>query len=232
MQQWKITWQEIWCWSLISRCCSKGLSVYFWIKNSLPSQPKILFGNSLRKERFRITFTAMLNAMLNLSLIRHTYRGIATWLQLNGHVTGANRHAYRWWLRISRTGNCWPQCGQSSGLISQVAKCWSSCPRTTTRPQPVCVHGTGSWRHWSLWFVCISRAPVHAHPDWFRGQKACIDSTTLSKAMMSLKSEVWRDCLPTGQLLLLWTLIHCSMQVLQNRWPSLHATASFMMYLL
>ena len=162
--------------------------------------------------------------------MRDTHRAIAPWLQLNGHITGAHLQAYRWWCCCSLTGSWRPQWGQLSGLLSHVAKCACNCPRSTMLAQPGCVHWTGSWRHCCWWFLIRSRAPVHWQPDSLRGQKTCIDSTTLSKAMISLKSEAWRDCLPTGQLPLLWVLTHCSMQVLQNRWPSLHATASFMTY--
>lgn len=170
-------------------------------------------------------YVAQLIYQLYTPKIRNTYLGMAWSLQLNGHTTGALRQAKRSWLLRCLNGKRVLQCLHCASLMSHVSKWPSNWPRVIAWLHPGRVHWTGSWRHCRLWFVVISSEPVHEHPSSLLGQKTWQDSTTLSKAMIFLKSDAWRGCLPTGQFLLLWTLIHWSIQALQNKWPSLQATA-------
>ena len=110
--------------------------------------------------------------------------------------------------------------------MSHVSGCTTIFPRFTICPHPVCVHGMCSSRHCCRWLFVLSNEPVHVQPLSLCGQKTSNVSTTLSKAIMCLKSADRMGCLLTGQFILWCTFTHCSMQDLQKRWPSLQAKAS------
>ena len=148
-----------------------------------------------------------------------------TRLQLNGHITGAFRHASSWWSWYCRKGSVTPQYPQTWGRMSHSPVCLCISPRGNVCEQPRWVHWTGSWRHCCWWPEIVSSAPVQLHPSVRLEQYTSRESTTLSKVIMPLTSEAWRGCLPTGQFGCPCAFIQCRRQVRQKRWPSLHATA-------
>lgn len=142
----------------------------------------------------------------------YTYHGIDVSLQFNGQTIGFLLQENSWKL-IRRKDIVSPQKLQSPGRMSPVAVCCSSSPRGMRWLHRGWVHWTGSWGHWSCWLVLISSEPVQSHPSSILLQNTAIDSTALSKAMMSLKSDEWRDFLPAGQFVLLWLVTHCWMHL-------------------
>ena len=149
-----------------------------------------------------------------------TYRGMETRLQLNGHITGAFRHASSWWSWYCRKGSVTPQYPQTWGRMSHSPACLCCIsPRGNVCEQPRWAIGRARGG------IVVSSAPVQLHPSIFLEQYTSRESTTLSKVIMPLTSEAWRGCLPTGQFVCPCAFIHYRRQVRQKRWPSLHATA-------